>query len=699
VSKQVKISSVRNIGIAAHIDAGKTTLTERILYYSGITHRMGEVHDGTAQMDWMTQEQERGITITSAATTCFWRDFQINIIDTPGHVDFTVEVERCLRVLDGAVAVFCAVGGVEPQTETVWRQADRYQVPRLAFVNKMDRIGADFDRCVSMIEGRLGANPVPLQLPWGSEDNFRGIIDLIRMKAVSWNEDTLGATMNEEDVPGEMMEQALHAREILIESACEYDDDLTEEFLEGHDLEPSHIIRALRKGTIDNRIVPVFCGSALKNKGVQLLLDGVVDLLPAPDDIPPLAGKHPETLKDEIRTADRNEPLAALAFKIQSDAFAGQLTYFRVYSGTMYAGKSVMNASKDRRERISRILRMHANKREEIKEITAGNIGAAVGLRYTSTGDTLCIEKKPIIYEPMEFPEPVVSIAIEPKSRAEEEKLGSTLKRLMNEDPTFSVKISEDTGQTVITGMGELHLEIIVDRLQREFNIKANIGKPQVAYKETITKRATGEAKYIKQIGGRGHYAHVVFDVEPAGRGTGLVFESNVTEEKIPQIYISAVEEGVRGGLESGVLGGYPVADVKVILSGGSYNEVDSSEIAFKIAASLGLKEGLEKGEPVLLEPLMSVEVVVPEEFMGDVIGDLNSRRSKINGMHPRGEVQIVDAVVPLRDVFGYATVLRSLTQGRASYTMQFSHFDRVPQQIAKELVARLWGEDYAPGE
>jgi len=692
VARSAEISKVRNIGIAAHIDAGKTTLTERILYYTGITHRIGEVDNGNTQMDWMIQEQERGITITSAATTCFWRDHQINIIDTPGHVDFTVEVERSLRVLDGAIAVFCAVGGVEPQSETVWHQADKYHVPRVAFINKMDRVGADFHRCIDMMRKRLGANPVLMQLPWGSEDRFRGVIDLLRMEIILWDDESLGAEMERKPLPADMATEALKAREKLLETACEFDDTLTERYLEGKELPIPDVLAALRKGTLGNKIVPVFCGAAFRNKGVQPVLDGVVDLLPAPIDIPPMHGVHPETGKEESRKAGLDEPFAALAFKIQNDPYSGQLTYFRVYSGSISAGKSVLNASKNRKERIQRLIRLHANKREDIKDIPAGHIAAIVGLRFTTTGDTLCDEKWPIIYEPMEFPEPVVYIAIEPKSKADEEKLNDSLKKLTIEDPTFRAKVSEETGQTIISGMGELHLEIIVDRLQREFGVMANIGKPQVTYKETITLPVTAEGKYIKQIGGRGHYGHVILRITPGARGQGFRFTSEVSGDDVPKQFIPAVEEGVCGAMESGVLGGYPVVDLAVALIGGSHNEVDSSEIAFKIAASFGLKEALEKGESVLLEPMMSVEVIVPDDFMGDVIGDLNARRSKIAGMSMRGEIQIIRAEVPLREMFGYATILRSLTQGRASYSMQFLHFDRMPQQIADGLVLKIRG-------
>jgi len=676
----------------AHIDAGKTTTTERILYYTGVSHRIGEVHEGTATMDWMEQEQERGITITSAATTCNWSDHRINIIDTPGHVDFTIEVERSLRVLDGAVAVFCSVGGVEPQSETVWRQADKYRVPRIAFINKMDRIGADFFRGVSMIKDRLKANPVPIQLPIGSEDKFKGIIDLVEMKAIVWDEESLGAKFHVEEIPAEMSELAQEYREKMIEEIASHDDELMEKYLGGEELGIDEIRAAIRKSTIDIQICPVICGSAFKNKGVQPLLDSVVDYLPSPVDIPAIKGIDSDTDAEIERIASDGEPFAALAFKIMTDPFVGQLCFFRVYSGVLNSGSYVYNSTKGKKERIGRLLKMHANKREEIKEVYAGDIAAAVGLKYTTTGDTLCPEDAPVILESIEFPDPVISIAIEPKTKADQDKLGASLAKLASEDPSFRVRTDEETGQTIISGMGELHLEIIVDRLMREFKVEANVGKPQVAYRETISKKVKVEGKFVRQSGGRGQYGHVWLEVEPQEPGAGYEFVDAIKGGVVPREYIPAVDKGIQEAMDTGVLAGYPVVDVKVTLIDGSYHEVDSSEMAFKIAGSMGFKEGCAKATPVLLEPIMSVEVVVPEEYMGEVIGDLNSRRGRIMGMENRAGAQVVSSMVPLAQMFGYATDLRSATQGRATYTMTFHHYEQVPKSVAEEIVAKVKG-------
>jgi elongation factor G len=676
----------------AHIDAGKTTTTERILYYTGITYKIGEVDEGTATMDWMVQEQERGITITSAATTCFWHDHRINIIDTPGHVDFTIEVERSLRVLDGAVAVFCSVGGVEPQTETVWRQADKYRVPRMAFVNKMDRLGADFFRVVRMIQDRLGAHPLAVQLPIGAEEHFKGIIDLVQMKAVVWEEESLGARYRVEPIPAELKVQSEEYREKLLESVADSDESIMEKYLDGKQITESELRLAIRKACLKLKLVPVLCGAAFRNKGVQPLLDAVVDYLPSPADIPPVKGKHPTSQKEEERPASDEAPFSALAFKIMTDPFVGTLTFFRVYSGALFSGSSVYNSTKGKRERIGRLLKMHANKREEIKEVYAGDIAAAVGLRNAATGDTLCEENQPIILESIEFPDPVISIAIEPKSKADQEKLGLSLQKLATEDPSFKVRTDEETGQTIISGMGELHLEIIVDRLLREFNVSANVGKPQVAYKETIRKAIEQEGKFIRQTGGRGQYGHVYLRVEPQPPAKGFEFVGAIKGGTIPREYIPAVEKGVREAMESGALAGYPIVDVKVTLLDGSYHDVDSSEIAFKIAGSMAFKDAVSKAQPVLLEPIMAVEVVVPEEFMGDVIGDISSRRGKVLGMDSRPAAQVIEARVPLAEMFGYATDLRSMTQGRATYTMQFSHYEPVPATISEEISAKAVG-------
>ncbi|MDD2499376.1 MAG: elongation factor G [Geobacter sp.] len=692
MSRLSPLNKYRNIGIMAHIDAGKTTTTERILYYTGVSHKIGEVHEGTATMDWMEQEQERGITITSAATTCEWNDHRINIIDTPGHVDFTIEVERSLRVLDGAVAVFCSVGGVEPQSETVWRQADKYGVPRIAFINKMDRIGADFFRGVQMIKDRLKANPVPLQLPVGKEDYFKGIIDLIRMKAIIWDEESLGAKFHEEEIPADLLDEAQEWRDKLIEEISSHDDALMEKYLGGEELTEAEIMAAIRSCTINIQIIPVVCGSSFKNKGVQNLLDAVVDYMPSPLDIPAIKGID-ESGNEVERKAEDTEPFSALGFKIMTDPFVGQLTFIRVYSGVLQSGSYVYNATKGKRERIGRLLKMHANKREEIKEVYAGDIAAAVGLKYTTTGDTLCNEDQAVILESIEFPEPVISIAIEPKTKAEQEKLGFGLQKLASEDPSFRVKTDEETGQTIISGMGELHLEIIVDRLMREFKVEANVGKPQVAYRETITKKVKVEGKFVRQSGGRGQYGHVWLEVEPQPEpGKGYEFVDAIKGGVVPREYIPAVDKGIFEATDTGVLAGFPVVDVKVTLIDGSYHEVDSSEMAFKIAGSMGFKEGCQKAGPILLEPIMSVEVVVPEEYMGEVIGDLNSRRGRIMGMDSRAGAQVVSSMVPLANMFGYSTDLRSATQGRATYAMTFDHYEPVPKSVSDEIIAKVKG-------
>ncbi|MEK7742643.1 MAG: elongation factor G, partial [Nitrospirota bacterium] len=663
----------------AHIDAGKTTTTERILYYTGVTYKIGEVHEGTAVMDWMVQEQERGITITSAATTCYWKDHRINIIDTPGHVDFTIEVERSLRVLDGAVAVFDSVAGVEPQSETVWRQADKYKVPRIAFMNKMDRAGADFFMSVQSMVDRLGANPVPIQIPMGAEEKFRGPIDLVEMKAVFFDDETIGAKYVEGAIPDDMMPAARQYREKMIEALSDVDENIMEKFLGGEEISAEEIKAALRKGTMQMKLTPVICGTAFKNKGVQLLLDSIVDYLPSPLDVPSVSGTKPGNGSEVVRKADVNEPFSALAFKVMTDPYVGQLTFVRAYSGVLTAGSYIYNSTKDTKERVGRLLKMHANKREEIKEVAAGDIAAIVGLKNTLTGDTLCDEKSPIILESMEFPDPVISVAIEPKTKADQEKLYEALGKLTQEDPSFKVSYNEETGQTIISGMGELHLEIIVDRLLREFKVGANVGKPQVAYRETIRISSKAEGKFIRQSGGRGQYGHVYLELEPV-HGKGFEFVNKIVGGTIPREYISAVEKGIREAMDSGVLAGYPVVDIKVTLYDGSYHDVDSSEMAFKIAGSIGFKEAAKKAKPVLLEPMMSIEVVTPENYMGDVIGDLSSRRGKIQQMEKRGNAQAIKAQVPLSGMFGYATDLRSKTQGRANYTMQFSHYEEVPK-------------------
>jgi elongation factor G len=683
------LDRVRNIGIMAHIDAGKTTTTERILYYTGRTHKMGEVHEGAAIMDWMAQEQERGITITSAATTAFWRDFRINIIDTPGHVDFTVEVERSLRVLDGAIAVFDSVAGVEPQSETVWRQADRYRVPRIAFINKMDRTGADFFGAVQSMVDRLGARAVPIQLPIGIEEHFRGVVDLVEMRAIVWHDD-LGTKMTEEEIPAELVEQANEYHHQLIDAVADHDEELTETYLEDESaVTPEMLRRALRAATLDITVTPVLLGSAFKNKGVQPLLDSVVDYLPSPLDVPPIHGLDPRTDHELSRRPALDEPFAALAFKVMSDPYVGRLTYFRVYSGSVKAGDRVMNTATGRTERISRILQMHANHREEREEIGAGEIAAAVGLKQTTTGDTLAIDTAPIRLESMEFPDPVISVAIEPKTKGDQDKLSTGLQRLSDEDPTFRVRTDEETGQTLIAGMGELHLEIIVDRLLREFNVDANVGRPQVAYRETIGRPVEKvEGRFVRQTGGRGQYGHVVIDMEPADPGEGYEFIDRIVGGKIPREFIPSVDLGIQEAMESGVLAGYPVVDLRVNLMDGSYHEVDSSEMAFKVAGSMAFKNAMQRAQPKLLEPVMAVEVVAPEEFLGDVMGDLNARRGRVEGLEPRGNTQAIRARVPLATMFGYATDLRSTTQGRATFTMQFDRYEEVPQSIASEIIA-----------
>jgi len=700
MARQTSLELTRNIGIMAHIDAGKTTATERILFYTGITYKIGEVHEGTAVMDWMEQEQERGITITSAATTCFWRDIRVNIIDTPGHVDFTAEVERSLRVLDGACAVFDAVSGVEPQSETVWRQADKYRVPRICFVNKMDRIGADFKRTLEQIETKLGGNPVAVQLPIGSEDKFRGVIDLVQMKAITYVDETMGADYVIEEIPSDLLAEAKVSREKLIEKVSEHDDELLEKYLHGEEISGDEIKAVLRRRLIESvrheaaPFVVVVCGSAFKNKGVQPLLDAIVDYLPSPLDVPPISGLDPDAKEETLleRPAADDAPFSALAFKLATDPFVGQLTFIRVYSGVLRSGSSVYNSTRQRTERVGRLLKMHANKREEIKEVYAGDIAAAVGLKQVSTGDTLCDEKAPVILESMDFPEPVISLAIEPKTKSDQEKLGIGLAKLMDEDPTFRVKTDEQTGQVVIAGMGELHLEIIVDRLKREFGVEASVGKPQVAYKETLTRSADGEMKYAKQTGGRGQYGHVKIHLFPGEPGTGYIFENKVTQGSIPKEFIKPVDEGIKEALTRGVVAGYPIDDVKIELYDGSFHDVDSSEMAFKIAGSMAFQNAAKKAKPVLLEPIMKVEVVVPKDNMGDVMGDLAGRRGRIQSQEDRGGTQIINVRVPLSEMFGYATDLRSRTQGRATYSMHFERYEQAPRNVSEEVIARIQG-------
>ena len=694
--RQYPLEKTRNIGISAHIDAGKTTTTERILFYTGVLHRMGEVHDGAATMDWMEQEKERGITITSAATTCFWNDHRINIIDTPGHVDFTAEVERSLRVLDGAVALFCSVGGVEPQSETVWRQMDKYGVPRIAFVNKMDRVGADFLAVVQMMKDRLGTNAVPIQLPVGEGDMFVGIIDLVRMKAYMYKESTLGTEWEEMDIPNSMKTQAQQFRTKMLEAVSDEDDTLLEKYLEGKDITPKEIMAVLRRACLKVSIIPVLCGSSFKNKGVQMLLDSVVDYLPSPVDMNEgkILGHHVNLTDHVSRNVDDKEQFAALAFKIMTDPFVGRLTYFRVYSGTLKSGSYVYNSVSDKKERISRILRMHANSREDVDEAYAGDIVAAVGLKYTRTGDTLCDEDDPIILEKMTFPDPVIHVAIEPKTKADQERMSEAIQKLVEEDPTLRVSTNEETGQTILSGMGELHLEIIIDRMKREFRVEANIGKPQVAYKETIRKKVQAEGKFIRQSGGRGQYGHVWIEIEPNEKGKGFEFENAIVGGVVPKEYIKPVEQGIVEAMRNGVLAGYPVEDVKVKLFDGSYHDVDSSEMAFKVAGSMAFKEAARKANPAILEPIMAVEVVTPEEYMGDVMGDLNGRRGKIEGMTPRKDAQVIKAAVPLSEMFGYSTTLRSMTQGRAIYSMELSHYDETPKSVADQIIEKIKGRE-----
>ncbi len=689
--RRTPLERVRNIGIMAHIDAGKTTTTERVLYYTGKTYKLGEVHEGTATMDWMEQEQERGITITSAATTAFWKSHQVNIIDTPGHVDFTAEVERSLRVLDGAIGVFCAVGGVEPQSETVWRQANRYGVPRIALINKMDRQGADFDRCVQQIIGKLGARPVPVQMPLGTEAAFRGVIDLIEEKALVWLDETLGAKFVEEEVPADLREEVKARREKIFEVACEQNDALLEKYLAGETIPPPDLKAALRKATVGLQATPVLCGAAFKNKGIQPLLDAVVDYLPSPLDLPPVEGTTPDG-KAETRSTAESEPLAGLVFKISSDPFVGQIAFVRVYSGVLKAGTYVLNATRDNKERVARLLEMHANKREEVKEMHAGEICGVVGLKSARTGDTITDEKHPLILEAMNFPEPVIAVAIEPKTKADQEKLATSLAKLTQEDPTFKVRVDPETAQTIIAGMGELHLEIITDRLLREFKVGASVGKPQVAYKETIRKAAKGEGRFVRQTGGKGQYGHVKLRIEPLEPGKGYEFVNEIVGGTIPREFIGPTEAGIKEAMAAGVLAGFEVRDVKVALYDGSYHEVDSSEIAFKIAGSMAFKAAARQANPALLEPMMAVEVVTPEEYTGDVIGNLNSRRGKVSSIEPRAGFQVVSCTVPLSEMFGYATDLRSMTQGRANYTMQFLRYEEAPRNIAEEIVAGIQG-------
>ena len=693
MARKTPIERYRNIGIMAHIDAGKTTTTERVLYYTGISHKIGEVHDGAATMDWMEQEQERGITITSAATTCFWQGMEqqydqhrINIIDTPGHVDFTIEVERSLRVLDGAVAVFCAVGGVEPQSETVWRQANKYHVPRMAFVNKMDRAGADFMRVVEQIRDRLGSSPVPMQVAIGAEDAFEGVVDLIRMKAIHWNEADMGATFEERDIPADLVEQCNQLREQIVEAAAEASEELMDKYLENGDLEAEEIKRGIRIRTLANEIVPAFCGSAFKNKGVQAMLDAVIEYMPSPIDVPAIQGELEDGSAAERHSSD-DEPFAALGFKIATDPFVGNLTFFRVYSGVLNSGDTVFNSVKGKKERIGRIVQMHSNSREEIKEVRAGDIAAAIGLKDVTTGDTLCDPEHQIVLERMEFPDPVISVAVEPRTKADQEKMGIALGKLAQEDPSFQVKTDEESGQTIISGMGELHLEIIVDRLKREFSVEANVGNPQVAYREAIRKPVEQESKFVRQSGGRGQYGHVYLRIEPQEPGAGYEFVNEIVGGAVPKEYIPAVDKGIQEQMQNGVLAGYPIEDVKVTLYDGSYHDVDSSEMAFKIAGSMGFREGALKANPAILEPMMKVEVVTPEEYMGDVMGDLNRRRGIVGGMEDTPAGKSIRAEVPLSEMFGYATALRSATQGRATYSMEFEKYAEAPQNIAEAVI------------
>ena len=692
MAREFSLEKTRNIGIIAHIDAGKTTTTERILFYTGIVHKIGEVHDGAATMDWMAQEQERGITITSAATTCHWKDHRINIIDTPGHVDFTVEVERSLKVLDGAVTVLSGKSGVEPQSETVWRQAERYNVPRMVYVNKMDIVGADFYNVIQMMIDRLHANPVPIQIPIGAEDNFHGMIDLIKMQAIVY-EDKEGKLEDIVPIPDELKEKAEEYRQKMLDAVAETDDDLMMKYLEGEEITEEEIKKAIRKATVECKICPVVCGSSYKNKGIQPMLDAVIDFMPAPIDIPPIKGTNPDTGEEGHRAASDDEPFSALAFKIMADPFVGKLAFFRVYSGTLSAGSYVYNSTKDKKERIGRILQMHANHRKELDIVYSGDIAAAVGLKDTTTGDTLCDEKNPIVLESMVFPDPVISVAVEPKTKVDQEKMGIALQKLAEEDPTFRVATDQETGQTIISGMGELHLEIIVDRMSREFNVECTVGKPQVAYRETIKKTVKAEGKFIRQSGGKGQYGHCWLELTPQKAGEGFVFESKIVGGAIPKEYIAPIGNGVKEAMENGVVAGYPMVDIKAVVYDGSFHEVDSSEMAFKIAGSMAFKNGAQKAEPVLLEPYVKVEVTVPEEYMGDVIGDLNSRRGRIEGMEPRNGVQVINGMVPLSEMFGYATDLRSRTQGRGNYSMEVSHYEEVPKNISDTIVAKNKGE------
>ncbi|MBF0282332.1 MAG: elongation factor G [Zetaproteobacteria bacterium] len=692
MARKTPLERVRNIGIMAHIDAGKTTTTERILYYTGVSHKIGEVHEGAATMDWMEQEQERGITITSAATTCSWQGHTINIIDTPGHVDFTIEVERSLRVLDGAVGVFCAVGGVQPQSETVWRQADKYKVPRIAFVNKMDRTGADFFRVVDEIRERLGHNAVALNVPIGNEENFQGVVDLVSMKAVIWKDEAMGAMYDVTDIPEDLVDLCQERREQLLDAVLVYNEALMESYLEGEDLDEAELKKCIRQAVLNIEVIPVLAGTAFKNKGVQTLLDAVVDYMPAPIDVPAIKGEHPDTAAEDRRISSDDEPFSALAFKVMTDPFVGTLTFFRVYSGVLEAGSYVINSTKDKKERIGRILQMHANERSEIKEVRAGDIAAAVGLKSTTTGDTLCDGDKPIILERMEFPEPVISVAIEPKTKADQEKMGMALGRLAAEDPSFRVRTDEETGQTIISGMGELHLEIIVDRMKREFKVEANVGKPQVAYRETIRTKVKAEGKFVRQSGGRGQYGHCWLEVEPLEPGSGFKFVDQIVGGAIPREYIPAVGKGAEEAMSNGVLAGYPMVDIQVTVVDGSYHDVDSNEMAFKIAGSMGFREGCKNAKPVILEPIMEVEVVTPEDYMGDIVGDLSRRRGRVLGMDDRSNAKVIDAEVPLSEMFGYSTNLRSMSQGRAVYTMQFKHYEEVPNNIAQEIIASVKG-------
>ncbi|NJD28800.1 MAG: elongation factor G [Chloroflexi bacterium] len=688
MARQVPLGRTRNIGIIAHIDAGKTTVTERILFYTKKIYKLGEVHEGAATMDWMPQEQERGITITAAATTCFWNDHRINIIDTPGHVDFTVEVERSLRVLDGAVVVFDGVAGVEPQSETVWRQADRYAVPRICFINKLDRTGADFWRCVDMIVDRLGARPVPIQIPIGSEDRFEGVVDLVEMKAILYRDD-LGSKIDVVDVPETLLPEATKHREAMIEAVAEVDDTLTHKYLEGEELTTDEIHHGIRLGTLQSKFVPVLAGSALRNKGIQPMLDGVTNYLPSPLDVPPTIGLRPGSDQELVRTTDDKEPFAALVFKIAADPFVGKLAFFRVYSGTLKSGSYVLNSTKGKKERVGRILQLHANHREEIEEVYAGDIGAIVGLKDSYTGDTLCDPDHPILLESMTFPEPVIEVKIEPRTKPDQDKMGVALARLAEEDPTFRVKTDPESGETLIAGMGELHLDVIVDRMVREFRVAANVGRPQVSYRETIRRAAEGNGRFVRQTGGKGQYGHVILPLEPGDKGSGYEFVDKIVGGTIPREFMRAVDHGIRETLETGVYAGYPMVDVRAIVHDGSYHEVDSSEMAFKIAASMAIKDAVEKADPVVLEPMMQVEVTMPEQFMGDVIGDLNSRRGQVDATEQRGTTMVVRSFVPLAEMFGYATDLRSMTQGRASYSMELSHYAEVPGSIAQELVAK----------